>query len=105
MIVTANITYRQDTCWLWKKGDIAEIKMASIDFCCDEAKEAFESNFIGFGEYDGMLNQSKTMNIYHCSPYPEGAFFDEMPINSCPFCGRLIEIRLSNNACSGQEPA
>lgn len=88
------ISKRDDDCNLWKSGDIKEIKTIETDFCCDKMKEAFEDSFIEFGEYpsDSILNCDSNVNIYKCSPYPEGACWDEMAISFCPFCGKKIEI-------------
>ena len=75
-----------------KAGDVKEIKAEDITFCCDEMKEAWNDRFIGFGEFESLLNHNSDVNIYHCLPYPEGAVFDEMAIKHCPFCGAKIEV-------------
>lgn len=61
------------------------------EFCCEEMKEAFEERFIIFGEADTSINANNDVNILKCSPYPEGAVWDEMAIKFCPFCGEKIE--------------
>jgi hypothetical protein len=80
--------------WIIKVGELAEITCEIIDFCCEEMEDAWKSRdrFIGFGEFDGMLNKDCNVNIYHCSPWPEGAVWDEMAIRFCPFCAEPIEI-------------
>ena len=79
----------------WTKGDTEETRIDSREFCCGDMAEAWEENFIHFGETDGFLNRDENINIAHCSPYPEGAVFDEMAINFCPFCATKIEIEIS----------
>lgn len=79
---------------LWEADDIQEIKFGEPHACCTDMKNAIDDNFIGFGEYEGLLNQVGSACIYHCSPYPEGACWDEMSIQYCPFCGEEIEVEL-----------
>lgn len=78
--------------YLWKAGDVESIASVKQEYCCDNMAEAFKDQFIVFGEYDSMLNRDRNVNIVHCSPYPEGAVWDEMAINFCPFCAAPIEI-------------
>jgi hypothetical protein len=63
-----------------------------IEPCCDDMGQALRDNFIQFGEYgETMLNSGTMLNIFKCSPYLEGAVWDEMPIKFCPFCGTAIQ--------------
>lgn len=65
----------------------------TVVICCDGMKEAWEEKAVFFGEYGEYgFNTNKSVNIAKCSPYPEGAVFNEYPINYCPFCGKKIEI-------------
>jgi hypothetical protein len=82
------------------KGDAAlglspdtthEIWWLSTEYCCVEAKEAFEELFMRFGDWDGVPICPE-VNIFRCHPYPEGAVFDQMPIRYCPFCGKEIVL-------------
>lgn len=93
MKIVKHTRYRvRDHAYLWKKGDINSIALISIVPCCDTMNSALDEDYIGFGEYDSMLNNDANINIYHCSPYPEGAVWDVMPIIYCPFCATKIEI-------------
>ena len=79
------------------KGDLYRYFIKEIKYCCDDMKEAFDKKFVGFGDYEdggyvGFYKANTDINIYFCSPYPEGAFWDAMKINFCPFCGKKIEI-------------
>ena len=78
--------------YLFRKDDVEEIKGEVESPCCPDMKMALDEQFIGFGEYDSMLNKLDFMCIYHCSPYPEGACWDEMEIDFCPFCGEEIIV-------------
>jgi len=78
--------------YLFRKGDVEKIKGVVESACCPDMELALEENFIGFGEYDSMLNRVQSICIYHCSPYPEGACWDEMIIDFCPFCGDEIIV-------------
>ncbi len=73
---------------------IYDIEEAEIDYCCKLMEKAFQEEFIGFGEFnvDRPLNKNNNVNIFHCSPYPEGAVWDEMAIELCPWCKEKIEI-------------
>lgn len=74
-----------------KKGELEKVSVESIDFCCSEMSEAWEDRFINFGEFDSCgLNKDSHVNIYSCKPYPEGAAWDNCPIECCPFCGVKI---------------
>lgn len=75
---------------LHKKGDIKNIEVKDIDFCCDGMKKAW-GKFIEFGDYKKSLN----INIFNCSPWPEGAVWDEMAIKYCPFCGTEIVVTIT----------
>jgi hypothetical protein len=77
------------------KGNLYKYYPKEIKFCCEEMKKAFDKKFIGFGEFEdggycGFGRANTNINIYSCSPYPEGAFWTEMKINFCPFCGKKI---------------
>lgn len=77
--------------FLWKAGDIKEITLSEIDkVCCNDMREAMEDNYIGFGEYNSTLNHDSNVNIFCCSPYPEGACWSSMAIKYCPFCAEKI---------------
>ena len=70
-----------------------QIETVSIDYCCHEMEI---SDAVRFGEWDSMLNRNSDVNISTCSPYPEGAVWDEEAINFCPFCGTKIEVEITN---------
>ena len=74
-----------------KKGNFCEYKLSSIEFCCAKMEEAFEERFVVFGEFDSILNEDANVNIIRTYCYPEGAVFEEMSIERCPFCGSKIE--------------
>ena len=85
-----------------RKGDISELKAwkAKITYCCKRMETAFDEHFVVLGEYDGIGNKNADVNITHCSAYPEGAFWDEMKIDFCPFCAEKIEVELVNEEAS-----
>ena len=68
------------------------------EMCCNDMKIALDEHFIGLGDYDNgsfvMPKNEIAINIYQCSPYPEGATWDDMPIQFCPFCGSKIIIEI-----------
>ncbi len=76
------------------KSGVYHYEVVSIAFCCDKMRDACDDEFVKFGEYDGSASQHRcnTMNIFRCSAYPEGAFWDEIPINRCPWCGAEINV-------------
>jgi len=75
-----------------KKGDIESIDCKIEKYCCDDIEKAMEDNFVCFGEYESYgFNKNENVNIVKCLPWPEGAFFEEMAIKFCPFCGNKIE--------------
>lgn len=78
-----------------KADSIFNIKEVEIDYCCEKMEEAFQEDFIGFGEFkvDRPLNRDNNVNIFHCSPYPEGAVWSEMAIKLCPWCKEKIQIQ------------
>jgi hypothetical protein len=42
-------------------------EILNIEFCCDEMKEAYDGDAIGFGEFDaGVFNTNNQVNIAHC---------------------------------------
>mgnify|MGYP000468811137 CR=1 FL=1 len=72
------------------------ILVGETQFCCDDMKEAWDDDFIGFGEkFDSILNYDHCVNIYKCHPYPEGACWITMGIKYCPFCREEIKIEQS----------
>ena len=78
---------------LHKKGSIKSYLYTVLHWCCDDMKSAFDDDFICFGEYDSNgLNKDIDVNITKCSPYPEGASWQEVSITFCPFCGKKIKI-------------
>ncbi len=76
--------------YLFRKGDIEKIEGKVESPCCPDMELAIGDEFIGFGEFDSILNSVKAMCLYQCSPFPEGASWDEMHIEFCPFCGEKI---------------
>jgi len=76
-----------------KKGDLEETIFHDAEFCCDEMEEAFEEKVVHFGEYENFRNKNCNINISHCSPYPEGAVFDDYTIKYCPFCSKVISLK------------
>jgi hypothetical protein len=91
IVIYKIIRYEEDgvpPLFTWKKGDIKDIRLVEIKaICCERMNEALEGNFIRFGSHDTWLNRNHNLNLLHCSPYPEGACWDTMAINYCPFCG------------------
>jgi hypothetical protein len=74
-------------------GNLESVRDEVVSFCCDEMEKAWGDHFVHFGELDALLgNLNGDVNIYHCSPYPEGAAWSEMAIRFCPFCAEPIEI-------------
>lgn len=66
--------------------------VGDIKFCCQDLKDAYDEDFLSFGEYEySSLNVDHNLNIAKCYPYPEGACWDELPIKFCPFCGKEIK--------------
>src|SRR3990167_3738963 len=63
------------------------------EFCCLRLEKAWNADAVGFGEANSSYGEQGGVNIYHCSPYPEGAVWDEYPIDFCPFCGIAIEVK------------
>lgn len=90
IIERINIYYGEDSAFL---GNIKEIKGKAVLFCCIKMGFAWDKRFISFGEYDPVLNTSRTVNIYQCDPWPEGPAFNECEIDYCPFCGTEIQIK------------
>lgn len=62
-------------------------------FCCDRMVEAWTDGAVRFGEYGRWTNRNQDVNIFHCSPYPEGAVYSEYKIDYCPFCGEKIDVQ------------
>jgi hypothetical protein len=80
---------------------LADKAVPTVDkFCCTDMEEAYNDEFISLGNYetgatydrDGNLDNAQ-LNIFKCSPYPEGACWGEMAIRFCPFCGEAITIK------------
>lgn len=64
-------------------------------FCCDAMREAWREKAVGFGDYEDGKAAGETdiaINIYQCSPWPEGAAWTSFTINFCPFCGEAITM-------------
>ncbi len=72
-----------------------DIKEVEVKYCCKPMEEAFREKYIGFGEFnvDRPLNWDNNVNIFHCSPYPEGAYWEAMAIKSCPWCKEEVKIQ------------
>jgi hypothetical protein len=75
--------------WNYFNGKKFELKLISTEYCCNEIKQ---SSAVIFGEVDTVLNRNEYVNISNCTPYPEGAVWDEEAINYCPFCGTKIKV-------------
>lgn len=60
-----------------------------IKYCCKEVEEAFDEYYMGFGEYDGTLNQEPKVCLYTRKWDCEY----EMPVDYCPFCGKKIQCQ------------
>lgn len=77
-----------------KPEDIYEYKLLKLSApCCEKMEDALDKGAIGFGEFhDTILNRDHNINFADCSPYPEGAVWEEYPISFCPFCGEKVEI-------------
>lgn len=75
-----------------KLGFLREASVDEYTFCCTEMEAAVDGRFIGFGSYAYFMNTDTDVNIYRCAPYPEGAVWECMAINLCPFCGAQITI-------------
>ena len=76
----------------YQAGEVRNISYKTVEFCCEEMRHAFEYDYIQFGEFHSNLNTDKNVNIARCSPYPEGAVWEEKPIKFCPFCAEQVEI-------------
>jgi hypothetical protein len=80
-----------------KNSAYTTTEQGEVVFCCEEMGEAWGEHFIGFGEFDKYpINRIEEVCIYHCSPYPEGAVFSEIPIKYCPFCSGPIKVVVTN---------
>lgn len=75
-----------------KAGTLREVSVDEYTFCCTQMQDAVDAKFIGFGDYDYFMNTDTDVNIYKCTPYPDGAVWDCMAINLCPFCGAQITV-------------
>lgn len=78
-------------------NQVYDIKEEVTRWCCDDMREAWgkdygQNQYIGFGEYEYGLNRDRNVNIYHCSPWPEGAAWHKLAIRFCPFCAERIII-------------
>lgn len=79
----------------YTKGEVESVQWTDFDPCCPEAKTAWNRGFIRFGERDTTLNHIERACVYSCLPYPEGAVWDSMPINFCPFCAAPIVLTVT----------
>ena len=82
---------RPDDIFRHAKGDVRDIKLASIDFCCNDAEDAW-GEFIVWGDDDRYLNKTNSPTIIKTCCYPSGTVMDYLEIQYCPFCGKRIEI-------------
>jgi hypothetical protein len=80
-----------------KNSSYTTTRQAEVEFCCEEMKEAWNDRFIGFGEFDSYpINRIVDVCVYRCFAYPEGAFYNEMPLKYCPFCAEEIKIVITD---------
>jgi len=84
------------------RGNLRDIRVDSIEFCCMKMEEALEECFVVFGEcdIDTVLNKDASVNIVRTHCYPEGAVSYGMPIKRCPFCGFDIEVTIVDDEMS-----
>jgi hypothetical protein len=61
-------------------------------------RNAWKDGIINIGDNDGYVTKREEIkvNIYDCHPYCEGAAWDEIQINFCPFCGEEIKIEIED---------
>lgn len=74
-----------------KRNNVYQYNEKIDNFCCDDMENAYKEDFIIFGAKDDNWSD-KNINITHCSPWPDGASWSEMPISFCPFCASKIDI-------------
>ena len=79
----------------WKKGDVQSVQWSDFQPCCVKAQQAWHKSLIGFGERDTTINNVERVCVYACLPYPEGAVWDSMPIDFCPFCAAPVTLSVS----------
>ncbi len=94
MDITAKGYMHKNNSNFFKIGDIKEIKIENIDYCCEEMKEAYNNGFIHFGDPNSCPNMNNHINISRF-PYFDVSLLsnaDIMPIKYCPFCGEVIKI-------------
>ena len=79
------------------KGELMKYD-SEIKYCCEDMRGAINERFVILGDYESGLyvysfaQDPRTINISHCSPFPEGPVWDTMEICYCPFCGTKIKI-------------
>lgn len=73
-------------------GRVERVAYGPLMMCCDKMKDAFADNYVGVGGMEDRWEPPAALNIYKCYPYPEGAFWEAMAIERCPWCGEPIEI-------------
>jgi hypothetical protein len=61
------------------------------DVCCKRMNEALDEEAIRFGGFDREISSDNNINFSKCSPYPEGAEWDDYEVHFCPFCGKKVE--------------
>jgi hypothetical protein len=59
----------------------------SFDYCCSRMKDAWDYEYISFGEAEGNYNKWNSICMY---AYNRG-YIESIPIAFCPFCGQKIE--------------
>lgn len=102
MKIEATLTrYGQDTGPRYgghKAGDVQSVRYAQINECCMKMATAMELGFVGLGgAHEDRDRPPAAVNIYQCFAYPEGAVFDAMAIERCPWCGEAIEVVTSDD--------
>lgn len=63
-----------------------------VNVCCESMEHALDARFISIGYYEYPDKTDNSVNIFKCYPWPEGAAWDSMKIEFCPFCGKKIEV-------------
>ena len=84
---------------LWENGNVNSRQMVELLPCCEQMSIAvgladpFDC-FVGFGEFqEDYGRHPASLNISHCKPWPEGAGWDYMAIQFCPFCAEAITLQ------------
>jgi ssDNA-binding Zn-finger/Zn-ribbon topoisomerase 1 len=73
-------------------GQVERVAYGPLTTRCDEMKVAIEDEYVGVGGMEDRWKPPAAVNIYKCYAYPEGAFWENMAIERCPWCGEPIEI-------------